>query len=44
MAQWSMNLTRKDEVSGSIPGLVAMSCGIGRRRCCGSGVGGQLQL
>jgi len=39
MAQWLTNLTRNDEVVGSIPGLaqwlriwVAMNCGVGRIR------------
>ena len=41
MVQWLTNLTRNHEVEGSIPALaqwvndtgVAMSCGVGCRRC-----------
>lgn len=29
MAQWLTNLTRDHEVAGSIPDLVAVSCGVG---------------
>ena len=31
MAQWLTNLTRDHEVAGSIPDLVAVSCGVGHQ-------------